>query len=480
MANLNPLNITVSNIEIEKFNKRDKISLLPQFMELTIYQSMFESTIKAEMLVNDPIGLFVNYPFTGEELIIVTYDQVNTGSSDTSASAGSYFQDVSPNKTNQLKFIIKGVRDIIIGDRARSLMYIIDLASPQMLQNMRDYVSHAYYGLIEDMAEKVYDEYIAQGTTDLYKISKKPFVKETSIKSRKMIVPNIRPFHAISWLAKHAVAKENDKHFLYLFYEDLKQYNFVTIQQIIEDALKQKETLRKNKYRYISDIASLSKSTTGDSNQDLRVITNIVNNKRFSSIEKITSGYYQNELFEINMLQKAYASTPTELNETNKYDDNIPTLEPFTLNTPGYIKYVKNEKIEKEYSNRVRYIINNFPDVDGQGMGQPSYRSKFGNVAKYMNALNQIDLTITVPANMDLRAGQVIYCDIPENHGFNIVETDKYISGLFIISEVKQVIMQGSLAATTLRIYKDGYFTGLFETSLYNTSSTNDPTGGRR
>jgi len=470
MANLNPLGITVSNIEIEKFNKRDKMSLLPQFMELTIYQSMFEPVIKAEMLVNDPIGLFVNYPFTGEELIIVTYDQVNTGGSNL----------YNARSKNQLKFIIKGVRDIIIGDRARSLMYIIDLASPQMLQNMRDYVSHAYYGLIEDMAEKVYDEYIAQGTTDLYKISKKPFVKETSIKSRKMIVPNIRPFHAISWLAKHAVAKENDKHFLYLFYEDLKQYNFVTIQQIIEDALKQKETLRKNKYRYISDIASLSKSTTGDSNQDLRVITNIVNNKRFSSIEKITSGYYQNELFEINMLQKAYASTPTELNETNKYDENIPSLEPFTLNTPGYIKYVKNEKIEKEYSNRVRYIINNFPDVDGQGMGQPSYRSKFGNVAKYMNALNQIDLTITVPANMDLRAGQVIYCDIPENHGFNIVETDKYISGLFIISEVKQVIMQGSLAATTLRIYKDGYFTGLFETSLYNTSSTNDPTGGRR
>ena len=470
MANLNPLNITVSDIEIEKFNKRDKMSLLPQFMELTIYQSMFEPAIKAEMLINDPIGLFVNYPFTGEELIIVTYDQVNTGSSDTSASAGSYFQDVSPNKTNQLKFIIKGVRDIIIGDRARSLMYIVDLASPQLLQNMRDYVSHAYYGLIEDMAEKVYDEYIAQGTTDLYKISKKPFVKETSIKSRKMIVPNIRPFHAISWLAKHAVAKENGRHFLYLFYEDLKQYNFVTIQQIIEDALKQRETLRKNKYRYISDIGSLSKSTTGDQNQDLRVITNIVNNKRFSSIEKITSGYYQNELFEINMLQKAYASTPTELDETYQYDKNIPSLGEHSLNTPGYIKYVKNEKVEKEYSNRIRYIINNFPDVDGEGMNQPSYRSKFGNVAKYMNALNQIDLTVTVPANMDLRAGQVIYCDLPENHGFNTVETDKYISGLFIISEVKQVIMQGSLAATTLRIYKDGYLNSLAESSLYNST----------
>ena len=177
-----------------------------------------------------------------------------------------------------------------------------------------------------------------------------------------------------------------------------------------------------------------------------------------------------NELFEINMLQKAYASTPTELDETYQYDKNIPSLGEHSLNTPGYIKYVKNEKVEKEYSNRIRYIINNFPDVDGEGMNQPSYRSKFGNVAKYMNALNQIDLTVTVPANMDLRAGQVIYCDLPENHGFNTVETDKYISGLFIISEVKQVIMQGSLAATTLRIYKDGYLNSLAESSLYNST----------
>ena len=460
MANLNPLGIKISDIEIEKFNKKDKMSLMPQFMELTIYQSMFEPAIKAEMLINDQIGLFVNYPFTGEELIIVTYDQVNTGGSNLYSARSS----------SQLKFIIKGVRDIIIGDKARSLMYIIDLASPQLLQNMRKYVSHAYNDLIEDMAEKVYDEYIAEETTKQYKIPRKNFVKEESVKVRNMVVPNIRPFHAISWLAKHAVARENEKHFLYLFYEDLKQYNFVTIQKIIEDALKIKEQLMKNKYRYISDVGNLVKSTTGDQNQDLRVITNIVNNKRFSSIEKITNGYYQNELFEINLLQKAYQSTPTELDEKYQYDKNIPSLGEHSLNTPDYIKYVKNEKIEKEYSNRIRYIINNFPDADGQGMDQPTYRRKFGNVAKYMNALNQIDLTITVPANMDLRAGQVIYCDLPENHGFNTVETDKYISGLFIISEVKQVIMQGSLAATTLRIYKDGYLNSLAESSLYNST----------
>jgi uncharacterized protein with NRDE domain len=78
---------------------------------------------------------------------------------------------------------------------------------------------------------------------------------------------------------------------------------------------------------------------------------------------------------------------------------------------------------------------------------------------------------------MQLKAGEIIYCDLPETHGFNIVETDKYMSGLYIITEVKQVVSQGNKAATTLRINKDGYFTNLFEKSLYNLEPLNF--GGR-
>ena len=86
-----------------------------------------------------------------------------------------------------------------------------------------------------------------------------------------------------------------------------------------------------------------------------------------------------------------------------------------------------------------------------------------------MYALNQVDFSITVPANMKLKAGQIIWCEIPEMHGFNDVQKDKYISGFFIISEVKQVMSAGNRVATTLRINKDGYLTKLNENSEYNT-----------
>jgi hypothetical protein len=453
MANLNPLEIKIKDISIEKFNGTDKLSIMPQFVELSVYQSIFEPVMKAEMLFNDSIGLFVNYPFTGEEIITIQYEQlVGVGAKESNSK--------------EYKFIIKGVRDIAAADRARSVMYIVDLVSVEFLQNVKRYVSHAYNDLTEDMAEKVYNVYIKDPTEEKFKKTK-PFKKEESIKVRNFIVPNLRPFQAIQWLAKHAVAKDYENHFLYLFYEDTEGFNFVTIQQLIEDAQKRKDEIRKKSYKYVSDVELGLNELKGEPDADLRFISNIVYNKRFSSIEKIAGGYFQNELFEISLLQKSYNSHPAELEkEPAKF-----SLEKNTLNTDAYTEYVKNKKENTEYSNRIRYIINNYEDENEQNRTQPDYRYKFGNATKYTYALNQIDLTITVPANMNLKAGDIIYCELPELHGFNQVKTDKYLSGFFIITEVKQIMSTGNKAATSLRINKDGYLEKLAEKMDFNTAN---------
>jgi hypothetical protein len=451
MANLNPLEIQITKLKIKKFNGNDEISILPQFVELSIYQSIFEPVMKAELLVNDNIGLFVNYPFTGEEILNIEYQQ-NAGLSITELETGNF------------QFIIKGVRDIALDDRARGMMYIVDLVSVEFLQNVRKLVSHAFNDLVEDMAEKVYNEYILEDTQKKF-IKTKTFIKEESLKIRNMVIPNLRPFQAIQWLAKQAVAKDYEKHFLYLFYENNEGFNFVTIQKLIEDAWKQRKEIKDKKYKYVSDVETALGDKIANQDDILYYISNIINNKRFSSIEKIAGGYYQNELFEISLLQKSYNSQPTELEKETGENH----LEKYPLNTDSYIDYVKNEKNEKEYSNRIRYIINNFEDLSDENKTQPQFRYKFGNATKYMYALNQMDYTITVPANMKLKAGQIIYCDIPEMHGFNDVRPDKYVSGFFIITEVKQVMSAGNRVATSLRINKDGYLEKLNENSDYNT-----------
>ena len=459
--NKNPLEVVIGDVTIIKFDGKDQLSILPQFVELTLYQSIFEPVMKAEMLINDNIGLFVNYPFTGEEIITVTYNQNN-------------LVGVAATDIKALKFIIRGVRNVAMSDRARSLMFIVDLTSVEFLQNTRKNVSHAFNDNVEKMAETIYNEYIKNDTLTQFgkppfDVKSKPFNTEETLKVRSLIVPNLRPFQAIQWLAKHAVANDSNNHFLYLFYEDNEAFNFVTIQKLIEKAnadnittVKQQQT----KYKYVSDVEQAVKISTGNPNDVLYQITNITNNKRFSSIEKIAGGYFQNELFEISLLQKSFTSTVKEL-DLNARGSNH--LAPNPLNTDSYINYVKNQKVGSEYANRIRYNVNNYQDLEEQNKTQPANRLKFGDATRYTYALNQIDYTITVPANMKLKAGQVIWCDLPEMHGFNIVGTDKYVSGFFIITEVKQVLGAGNRAATSLRLNKDGYQEKLGG-NLYGTS----------
>jgi hypothetical protein len=450
MANFNPLEINLKNITITKFDGTDILNLMPQFVELSVYQSIFEPVMRAELLINDNIGLFVNYPFTGEEILDIEYQQltgIGSGKSDTSS----------------IKFIIKGVRNTTLDDRARAVMFIVDLVSVEFLQNVRKMVSHAYSDLVEDMAEKIYNEYIKDDTNLKFKKTKK-FTKEESKKVRSIIIPNLRPFQAIQWLAKQAVSKNSDTNFLYLFYEDNEGFNFVTIQKLIQDALKDAKKIEDEKYKYISD-HEIQDLENNNEIYALHLISNIINNKRFSSVEKISAGYYQNELFEVNLLQKSFNSTTTDLRK-----EEPKHLGAYPLNTDGYIDYVKNEKNKTEYSNRIRYSINNYEDLEESDRTQPQYRLKFGNATKYLYALNQIDYTITVPANMKLKAGQIIYCDLPEMHGFNNVAQDKYVSGFFIITEVKQVMSTGNKVATSLRINKDGYLNKLDKTT-YNFGS---------
>lgn len=107
MANLNPLELSIVDIFIQKFDGTDKQSIKSQFVELLVFQSMFEPTIKAELLVNDGIGLFFNFPLTGEELVVIQYQQTATL---------TFGQPNSTTNVKQLQFIIKGVRNVAVGD----------------------------------------------------------------------------------------------------------------------------------------------------------------------------------------------------------------------------------------------------------------------------------------------------------------------------------------------------------------------------
>lgn len=460
----NPFNAKLEQVAITKFNGKDKMSIMPQVAEFTLHQSIFSPIMKADMAIIDGIGLMNNYPWSGEEIVEV--ELIQDGEETAGTGQKQFYRT--------LTFIISSIKEISIDKDGRTMSYIIELASFDAFINAKTRVSHAYYEDIETMIENVYKDYIVKNRTTPKPKELKIF-KDTD-KVRKLVVPNIKPFDTIAWFCKYAVSSNPEKYYTHMFYETIDNYTFKALQKITFRDLEDTDALiaaAKEKYIYVGDISLIRNNPKALAQlqsrgfSDSRIINDMKINKRYSALEKIIGGYFENELVEVNMLKNDYKITRKEL----KYKDyEFNTINPGKgYNTEEYIENVKDEYKEPETSARIRYIINNYDDEN-----QPSFRDKFGRSAMSFIAFQQVDLSIAVNTNLLMRVGDMIFVELPEFHGFNLNDADQYLSGFYIVSEIKTIMKQGGLSASYVRINRDSFTRDLALKHDYAFSS-NDP-----
>jgi hypothetical protein len=455
----NPYLVNVVEVGMKKFGGGDAMNITPQVVEVVVYQSIFSNTLRVTLLMNDYINLLNNYPMVGEETIEITFTQKSS-------------EDQFELNTYKSSFVISAIRDITSTDSGRQLIYNVELVSEEAYRNAKVRVSKAYFDNVEEIMKDILKEYIK---------TKKEMVTYTETKkTRKYVVPNIHPFNAIAWLAKYAVSNEPDKYFSYAFYEVLNgikegganlknvkpNYIFKPLQKLtylgkIDEAAK--EAALKSPYFYFSNIEAIRSNATAmkaleeKGFAESRVITGVKFNKRYSSLEKIIGGYFENEYVEVNMHQKDHKVTPFEIEKIKKA-----ALHPNKLNTDKYVQDIISEDTRKETSGRIKYVVNNYDDVD-----QPSIRDTYGAAAADYIAYQSIDISVGIPTNLEVRPGDVIYVNLPEFHGFNQSTVDKYISGYFLVSEVKSVIRISGETSTLLRINKDSLLNSILDKTLY-------------
>ena len=480
MADLNPYLVGVDEITMTKFDGSDQMSIKPQVVEVVVYQSIFSPLLKVTLLLNDYVNLLNNYPMVGEETITLSLKQ-----KELDGETVSYTAD----------FVVDSIRDILVSDGGRQLVYSIDLVSKEAFRNAKVRVSKAYYDNVENIVRDLLTSYIK---TDkdlvLYSNGDKPDDEATvTKKTRKYVVPNIPPFAAVKFLTKYAVSDDTNNYYTYLFYEVLngqKKSNVVTeyresnsktvkpnfvfkpLQKqtylaAVDDAAR--TAAEQNPYFYVSNIEAIRGNKEAMENLarrgfvESRSITGFKFNKRYSSLEKLVGGYFESDYVEVNMHQKDHKVTNFKVNDLQN------TLYPSKLNTDKYISDIVSEDTRTETAARIRYIVNNYDDLT-----QPALRDKFGKSASDYLAYHSIDISVGIPTNLDVRPGDLIYIHVPEFHGFNQVTDDAYLTGFFTISEVKNVIRMTGETSTLLRVNKDSLLNGIFASTMFNTGGGAD------
>ncbi|QIG70599.1 structural protein [Rhizobium phage RHph_I1_18] len=424
-----------------KADLKTSIDITPQVREINLFQSIFMPYMKTEIAVVDPIGLFVNFPLSGEEAVFITY------------------KDVNADKTYTLPFIIDTVNYISVSDKAREAAYMINCVAVEAYANAKQTIQEAYHDTAPNIIKQIFDKHIVKRTQDVFRAyTPVPLlVDNNDALSGTIVIPNMLPFEAIKMVSELYVSTTEGRD-TPLFFQTPLNFNFTSMQALYDPTTRAATRRKAHRLKYKYQSNEINDPNTKLEN-DGRIITNLVYNKRYSSLEKLALGYFHNVLFEVNIAQKAVWGEPRKI-------EDLKTIYPNKLNTKAFqdLATIKDQDAEK--SNRTRYVITTQRENDNQ-FPVSRQRDRWGGDIQTLIAMGQIDLTITIPGTSQFTAGDLIEIDIPEVHAFNTLKADDLVSGIFVIAEIKHIFGHGGVHSTVMRINKDSYTSSIDRPSRY-------------
>lgn len=450
-----PFTISLTKVTLTKFSGGQNINLLPQLVEVNIYQSLFEPVLQADILINDAIGILENFPMLGEETIEFSFKP----SADMQATQGGGDARASASVIQTLTFVVNTVKQISPDHKGRSQSYVLECYSIEHRENSRKRIQRAFNTTYTKAIEQILEQELVFDKKKIDNSANNRF--EETKGTFHFIIPNMRPLRALNWMTKRAVPV-NSKANLMFFYETFDGFWFKSMENLIQDGNlyfdqaypDSVETgYDRKKFIYMSNATEAMKAAAAKNYKirDSNFITAIAVNKRWNTNEKALAGYYENEYFDIDILNKKVISTKNALAE--QLDGS---LSKHNMNTPQFIKKMQNiNDSGSGVKNRVRYVIS---QNEGEQADEPTFwKDKFGEAAKRFTAMSQVSVTAVASGDTRLAVGEVIDIIIPNMTGYNRLERDRYIAGRYIVMKVKHTISVGNKYAMTMELHRDSY-----------------------
>jgi len=438
------------NISIYDMMSNDRLNIINQVREISIFESIFSHNIKAEISVVDQIGLFYNFPIVGDEIIHVVFSETD--------------------KAKQIKnrkswfFMIDYIGDISVTDHSKSQSYIIYCKSVEDTANSLSNVMKAYNGTPAEMIGSIFDDYIVNNVSkfipEYYRLGQQKFtIDSPSNKKFTFVVPNVKPLTAIEMITDIMVSDDINKNQNFLFYQNSNGFNVRSLQGLFR-------TEPKNlTFKYVSDqkLKDGDTKTTLKDNRDLKssyIITDFIINSRYNNFTRLISGYYNHLLYQVNPFQKAVRSDLRKIDQLKMIDKHPPYSKAFKNFADSVLE---NDSEYLERANLVEYFYTIRKDNDEANYPHPRLQDRVSFHRMALGGLSTFDLTIVIPGTDEFVVGDMIKLQFVKFQGFTSENDeqeeyiDNYLSGIFIITEIKHVIFSGGFHSTTMKVNKDSY-----------------------
>ena len=278
------LNIISYRTDPDNATESLRINILPQLMNLSIVEDISMECITGEIDLADAQDIRTVLPLTGlERLELKLY---------TPGSAKEDRVDTSEQENDPF-YIYKIEKIRPSGGTGRQMVYRLHFTSREAYRNSITKVSRAFEGPIENaVAEILKDE--------KYLDSRKKCYIEESKSNSKFVIPNVRPFKAIEFLASQTISQvyENAN---YLFFETLRGYHFRSIESLL--AIRG-HTARPVVEKYHLQPANTRTQGNVDVEQAMRSVKHYSFDDPVNTLEDLSEGLFASRLVDTDLFYK--------------------------------------------------------------------------------------------------------------------------------------------------------------------------------
>ena len=371
------------------------------------FEDIFDPSIHVDMGIQDALGQFNKVP-------------VRSGNK-------AKLEIESQGSKLSLDLIISNI--IGYNPQAKREVYGLIMETQSAFDNHTTRVFEKYKGKVSDSVAKILKDKLNITKVDI----------DESSNNYDFCGGYRRPLFACSWLAKKSIGlstKDDTKGSAgFLFYQTQDGFHFKNIDKLFEEARSNKNII---KYQY-----KIDKNTLKGEENFLSLIGQPVTSSSHNLLVQLTQGHYKtaNWYYDIITKQPKFVEF--------SYQDSLGEMK--TSNSQSLIP----NGIDENYSRILLQTVDtgclsNKGDLNQTPSEQYYYQAQ--STTRYSSMLSQ-KLFTTVPLNLKLRAGMVIYLKLPE---INKTRLDGPASGYYLISKLCHEF-GGDSDKTGLELVRDSY-----------------------
>ena len=416
--------------KLELITANGKFDLSGNFVQIDLFESIFNHTMSGSLTFFDTNNLIINSPVVGQEFLKLKI-----------SSPGI----INVNSINYSENVLSVYKVGLVDDVSKGSQLIeLHLISPEALTNQRVRVSKSYVSSFQDVVEDVL-------TNKVYLDSRKNIFLEPSRSEMRLVSPNVHPFDLISYVASESTDEFNFN--TYLFYENTQGFHFKSLSRLFENPTQANF--------HGGDVGTVDKKT-----KDVEDFNRVISYNRNGSVDmlqNIVSGMMGSNLITHNLYEKKY-----EKYEYN-YFNPVPSIEDNGIYLNSQIDYqgrtvgdfpdskIHLRPLSKSYTRGEN-------DNDQNGEGDYSSLTTKGNLltrrSKFAEMLGTINYNIQIAGYTGIKVGDMINFSIPtvgNDHGKG-VEND-YMSGKFLIKKLRHTFYRSPVTKheIAMEITKDSF-----------------------